>query len=388
MKNYILNKETMKIELHFTKEEYKGLNENDKKKLKSAFLFSGKVQAWVSRSTQNHYRAINIANELGFEEEIVKGEMLSFEEEIKRKVERAERKQAKYENYSNNAIVRSQELQSEFNSFRGDIAFMTQPIIAGHKGSQSFANRRERILNRYRKGFDEYKKSEYFKDKANQMQNVIDCEKFKDRVYLSNRIKECKKSIKKYEENISWCENNNSDKAEYWLEKLNYTVDKLAYIENCLEAIGGIKYNASNLKVGYEILIRGHWDKVLKLNKTTVESQPIEEHLKMCYGKRDYAEIQDVRIPKDYKAEEIINPFEINELLVAKSFGGDIVIRAYKITKVTEKTVTIREVKVLNNIPTDEFKEESKESRRKIKKGKINGDVYIADDDYILYKYN
>lgn len=48
----------------------------------------------------------------------------------------------------------------------GDIAFFTQPIIAGHAGSQAFARRREKIFAQYEKGFEEYRKSGYFRDRA------------------------------------------------------------------------------------------------------------------------------------------------------------------------------------------------------------------------------
>lgn len=389
MKNYVLNKESRKIELHFSKEEYNNLDDNLKKELKSAYLFSGKIQAWVSRSINNHYRAINVAKKLGFEQEEIKGERLSFSEEIERKIEKAEEKQNRYENHSVNAVKKAKEFQSEFNSFRGDIAFITQPIIRGHKGSESFGRRRERILNRYTKGFDEYRKSEYFLERAEQMQSIINGDKFKDRVYLNNRIKESNKKIRKYEANIVCAEEkNNQDRIDYWLEQLEYEIDKLAYIENCLEKIGGIKYNASNLKVGYEIKIRGHWNKILKLNKVTVESQPIEEHLKMCYGKSDYSEIQEIRIPKDLKEEEIKNPFNVGDIVVANSFGGNRIIKAYKVVKVTDKCVTIKEIIVKENNPTDDFKEGSKETRRKIKKSKMNDVIHTSDDNYNLYKYN
>ncbi len=390
MRNYILNKETRKIELHFDKEEYNNLDNSLKKELRSAYLFSGKLKAWVSRSTNNHYRAIRVANTLGFEGEEIKGERLSYAEEVERQVEKAEQKQMRYEKYSDNAEKRAKSLQNELNSFHGDIAFFTQPIIRGHKGSEAFGKRRDKIFDRYNKGFEEYRKSEYFIEKSKNMQRVIDGKKFKNRVYLSNRIKECKKLIRQYEKHIISCEeSNNNNKLEYWLEELEYTVDKLAYIENCLDAIGGVKYNSKNLKVGYEVLIRGIWEKVLKLNKITVESQPIEEHIKMFYKKTDYAEIQDMRIPQDYKIEEIKNPFNVNDIFTADSFGGDRIIRAYKVLKTTKKTVTIIQIAVDNNIPMPSVIIRLKESRRQVKESKINkGSMYICDDDYRLYKYN
>mgnify|MGYP007066364968 CR=1 FL=1 len=42
---------------------------------------------------------------------------------------------------------------------------MTQPNINSSSG-KSFTNYRNKIMNRYVKGFDEYRKSDYFKEKA------------------------------------------------------------------------------------------------------------------------------------------------------------------------------------------------------------------------------
>ena len=60
----IKNQETQKIELHFEKSEYMAMSEEQKKDLKSAFLWSRYAGAWVSRSTSNHYWALRIAEKL------------------------------------------------------------------------------------------------------------------------------------------------------------------------------------------------------------------------------------------------------------------------------------------------------------------------------------
>jgi hypothetical protein len=78
MRNYILNLETSKIELHFTKEEYLNLSDELKKELKSGYLFSRHCNAWVSRSKNDHYWAKKIALKLGFTEEERKGSRLTY----------------------------------------------------------------------------------------------------------------------------------------------------------------------------------------------------------------------------------------------------------------------------------------------------------------------
>lgn len=388
-KNYIFNKETQKIELPLSKEEYNDLSQELKREVKGAFLFSGKAQAWVSRSTKNHYRAIRVAKLLGFENEEVKGKMLSFTEEIDRKIEKAELKQEKYIELADGAIKKAEGLQKEFNSFRGDIAFLTQPIIRGHKGSESFGKQRERIMNRYTKGFDEYRKSEYFRSKAEDMQNIINGEKFKNRVYLNNRINECKKNIKVYEKNITWAENNNLNKVSYWLEKLEYEIDKLAFMENALDKIGGIKFSKDDLKPGYYVLIREIWSEILKLNKKTVEVQPLQSNLKCFILKYEYGEISEMKIPKGFKEkEEIKNPYNVGDIVVATSYAGSRIMYAYQVIKATLKCVIIKEIEVQENKPlNNKFKVNAKESRRQVKKNKYDGNLYITDDHYVLTKY-
>jgi hypothetical protein len=390
-KSYLFNKETQKIELHFSKEEYQSLSEELKRQLKSAYLFSGKAQAWVSRSTNNHYNAIKVAEKLGFTERETIGERLSYAEQIEKQVEKAEARAERYEQYANNAEKRAKNLQSELNKFHGDISFFTQPIISGHSGSQAFEKRRERIFDRYRKGFDEYRKSDYFKSKAITAEKTASMSKFKDRSYLTNRIKECNKNIKNCESNIVYYEErNNKEKIEYWLEKMEYELDKLAYLENCLEELGKV-YDKSNLKVGYEVKIRGEWEKIIKLNRTTVEVQPLEERIKMYISKRAYSEIEDVRIPADYKEEKEVleNPYKENDILVQYAIGGNRIIKAYQVLKVTAKGVQIQEINIENNKPIlNSFKAGSKPMRKRIVKSKYSDFIGVYDNDWQLHKYN
>lgn len=44
----IVNRETEKLELHFSREEYMALSESDQAEIKSNFLFSRRAGAWVS----------------------------------------------------------------------------------------------------------------------------------------------------------------------------------------------------------------------------------------------------------------------------------------------------------------------------------------------------
>lgn len=315
MGQYVLNLETSKLELHFSKSEYQALTDSLKREIKSAFLFSGKAGAWVSRTTNNHWRAEQVAKKLELENGGKVGERLSYAEQLEVKAEKAEARADRYEQYSDNAENRAEQLQSALNSYRGDTAFFTQPIIAGHAGSQAFANYRRRLYNRYEKGVEEYKKSEYYQDRAETARATADNTKLKNKVYLDNRMKECNKSLKIYQERIVNYENNlyklqNGEILKAWdgslftiegqergientLGKYEYEQDKLNFFEDCLAQLGGVIYNKSNVNKGDMVKIRGSWGKVLSANPTTVR---ILDHLGWDWMKYLYSEIQEHKV--------------------------------------------------------------------------------------------
>ena len=407
-RTYVLNKETSKIELHFSKEDYQSLSDEQKKQIKSAYLYSGTAKAWVSRSTNNHYSAIRIAEQLGFTDGGSIGERLSFEESLNKQVAKAEARTERYEQYSDNASKRAEQLQNGAREHEGDISFWTQPFY-NTSGGRTFKNYRERIMNNYGKGFDEYRKSEYFSNKARTAEETASMSKFKDRTYLSNRIKESNKTIKTLEKNVVYYEdilykkqNNIEQDSDFYnnktmeqigeyiqetLEKMEYEIDKLAYLENCLDAIGGIAYSNSNVKEGHLVKIRRDWELVVKANKTTVE-------VKSRYGsiiKYSYAEIQDLQIPEGYQepTNEIENPYKVNDILVSQSFSGNRIIRAYQVLKVTAKGVQIQQINIDdNNKPIQDGFTLDKPMRKGITKSKYSDFIGCYDGDWQLYKWN
>jgi hypothetical protein len=311
---YILNQETQKIELHFSKAEYQALGESLKSEIKSAFLFSGKAGAWVSRSTNNHWRAEKVAEKLGLENGGKVGERLSYAEQLEAKAEKAEARAERYEQYSENAEKRAESLQSDFNKYRKDWSWLTQPIIAGHSGSRAFASHRNKVMARFERGFEEYKKSEYYQDRAATARATANNVKLNDKVYLDNKIKECNKELKIYQDCIvkyedalykiqqGECLKNRSGEvltADYieqritdLLEKYEWENDKLDFFENCLSELGGIAYSKENVKKGDFVKIRGEWGKVLSANPTTVR---ILNNLGWDWMKYPYSEIQEYK---------------------------------------------------------------------------------------------
>lgn len=90
MKQVIFNRETLKIELHFDKADYTVLSDDEKARVKSAFLWSKRGGCWVSRAKEpNLYEAKRIARDLGFGDVEKVGERLTFAEQVERDRERA-----------------------------------------------------------------------------------------------------------------------------------------------------------------------------------------------------------------------------------------------------------------------------------------------------------
>lgn len=272
---YILNKETGRIQLvNLSKEDYQGLEPDLKKEVKSYFVFSKTVGCWVSKSTKNHYSAVRICNKLGFETCEIINERLSYEEQLEIKTQKAENRAIRYEKKSGKLLEKCEDLQGDFNKYRGDIAFITQPNVQSSKG-RSFTNYRNKIIARYEKSFDLYRQSEEYKKKSAAAIKTAENSKLSDVSYLSNRIKECIAAIKKCQKNERY-------------DTMEEYIDKLAFFQNKFDELGGNKYSKKNIKKGDLVKIRGYYRTVIKCNPKTVE-------VDTNHGftlKYDYAEIE------------------------------------------------------------------------------------------------
>jgi len=372
MRNYIFNLETTKIELHFEKSEFDSLTDDQKRQLRSAFLWSRMGKCWVSRAKEpNLWRAKEVAKNLGFTEERREGERLTYEEQLERQTERAEARADRYEGYATNADKRREQLQKPLNSMRGDIAFFTQPIIPGHSGSQAFARRRERMYKQYERGFEEFRKSEYFLERAATARGTASQAQFDDPAYLDRRIKECKKTIRDREKNIIYYEGilhaieNGEEKKwrggevvtvervseliERELELVAVTMDKQGYLESRLDELGGIRFNKNNIKVGYIVHIR-QWGQV-----EIISVGPVNVGFEILTGgaaggqlQAAYAEIEE--IIKAEEKERPSHPFTVGEQfeVVKRTYHSDQSFRStetkilYEIVRASKTTISLK----------------------------------------------
>lgn len=403
-REYILNRETGKIELHFEKSEYDSLPDQQKQTLKSNFNWSRTAQAWVSKARKDLYWARKVAAELGFTRERREGELLSFAEQIERKQERAEARAERYEQYAQNAEKRGEQLQSGLSRHHGDIAFFTQPIH-NTPGGRRFANYVKRLNAQFEKGIEEYRKSSYFRERSEVARETAASPKLKDRAYLDRKIEESKKAIRGLIKNLErygglldkldagepldgFYRDKPREQIQMWFDdtqdRLLSEIDKQGYFENCLEELGGIPFSRENVKPGYLVSIRGYCMKVVKANPKTVEATD-KNGFFINYR---YAEIDAIlKATEEVPKEADSHPFEEGQILGSYTVSDSCLLHAYQILKRTDKTITLQEIEVAGQRPRPgAFVKGSRPFRKKPAVSVNTGKWRISDDrDWPLY---
>ena len=312
------------------------------------------------------------------------------------------------EEHAENAEARAKNLQAALNGHRGDIAFFTQPIIAGHSGSRAFANYRNKLYARYDRGYEEYKKSAYFRDKAETARQTASGGKLKDAIYLHNRIKECNITLKKLQANITAYENNlyrlnNGEELKTWrgdlmtvegqeqgienqLEKYDYEAGKLEFFEGCMSDIGGVQFSKDNIKPGYIVEIK-RW------GRCRIEAAgPVNVTYTILDGGAHGGVLTDpyaaiVKIIAAQEAEKPKNPFVIGDLLVNSSIYDRGIRKAYQVMGVTDTGVRIRQIAVKDNKPVADGFVSDDIKFRKVTKSKFSEFVGVYEGNWQLDKY-
>ena len=358
---YVVNLETGKLELHFEKETYQALTEDQKKEIKSNFLWGRNSGCWISRAKEpNLTWARRVAVSLGLEDAGKEGERLSFAEQMERKAERAERRADRYENRADVAERKGEALQAPINEMHGDIAFFTQPNINTSAG-RAFTNRRNKMFAAFERGFDEFRKSAYWSDRAKTARATAAQKELKDKAFVSRRIKEresdirkMKKGIEEQERVISRIESGETvtnwrgepvqieaarSNLEYWLDRLEVKLDELGFYQDCLAELGGVSFSRENIKPGYIVRVQ-RWG----------VGEVISTGPKNCTVKtgnfpltHSYAEI--LEIVKATEAAQEAHPYKVGESITCTRWNKENKKSEkveYKIIRATDKTITLQ----------------------------------------------
>lgn len=275
---YIINQETQKLELHFKKEIYQELDENLKKEINSNFLFFHYCSGWVSRCKfPNLWRAEAVAKKLGLENRGKQGEILTFEEQMQVKADKAEHRAERYDNKASKAAETGRQLQKPINDMHGDISFFTQPNISS-AGGRAFTNRRNKMFTSYEKGFEEFKKSEYYAERAEiARQTASIATAPTDKGFCDRRIKDAEKTIRAQKKNIEHYngyiakmdageavtryngEQIELEEVKNWIENaeqiIENAISKSIYYHQCIENLGGVNFNKDNIRPGFIVKI-------------------------------------------------------------------------------------------------------------------------------------
>lgn len=365
---YIINRETEKLELHFDKSEYQALSDDQKSTIKSNFLFSRYGGCWVSRAKiPNLWRAEQVAKQLGAENQGKTGELLSFEEKMERKADRAERRADRMDARSDKAAEHAEQLQKPINDMHGDIAFFTQPNINTSAG-RAFTRKRERMFAAFDRGFEEFKKSEYYAQRAEVARRTANLENSKDKAFCDRRVKDAQKNIKAIQKNLDHyhamleCDGMGEQQKRFdgtpieraeierWIEdaeeRLESEISRLCYYQSCIDDLGGVQFSKENIKPGYVVKIKHYNDcTVLRTGpKNIIYRTPNGFNLTAAY-----AEILEI-----VKAEEEVkptHPFKVGETFEVGAYvDGHRVKQVWEIVKSTATTVTLKNQTTGENI--------------------------------------
>ena len=357
---YIINRETDKLELHFSKEEYQAMPDETKSTIRSNFLFSRRGDCWVSRAKRPNLSYVErIAKDLGAEYQGKTGEELTFEEKMERQADRAAARAYRMEARSDAAAQRGEQLQKPINARRGDIAFFTQPNINTSSG-RTFTRQREKMFAAFERGMDEFKKSEYYAQRAEAARRTANLENSKDKAFCDRRVKDAQKNIKAIQKNLDHyhamleCDGIGEQhkrfdgtpieraEIERWIEdaeeRLDSEISRLCYYQSCIDELGGVQFSKENIKPGYVVKIKHYNDcTVLRTGpKNIIYRTPNGFNLTAAY-----AEILEI-----VKAEEEVkptHPFKVGETFdVGAYVDGHRVKQVWEIIKSTATTVTLK----------------------------------------------
>lgn len=359
---YIINMETQKLELHFDKATYAALDDSQKASIKSNFLWGRSSGCWISRAKYpNTHNAERVARSLGLENAGKTGERLSFAQQMERKQERAEARAERYEARAEHAAERGAALQKPINDMHGDIAFFTQPNINSSAG-RAFTRRRDTMFAAFDRGMDEFRKSEYWQERAQQARQTASGHGLNDPAFLMRRIEECKRDLRGQKRTVERCEtileqlakgesvsvygrSMTQEQAVRWMEetldRMESTLDKLGFYQERLDELGGVRYSSEDIKPGYIVRIQRYGAcRVLSTGPKNFTYQTGMDGIALTAA---YAEIETIIKAEEDQPQN--HPFAVGDTFTCSRWNTE-TRKAdkleYRIIRATDKSVTIQ----------------------------------------------
>jgi hypothetical protein len=305
---FILDLTENKLEVHTGgKSEWNALPESQRNDIKRQCLWSSRRGCWVSRvhGDRADVFLIPVLKAAGFADRGTKGEKRSFAEQVEAEQERAADRAERMEDRAATSAERSQAHGAAGHRMFDAIPF-GQPILVGHYSESRDRNYRDRAGRQIDKSIAEAGKAEYYSRRAVTAQATADGAKFKDPAYLGNRIAECESRLRELNRmlegrDFAFSEARPiSDKRRESLNELTgEQQERLAFFQACLANCGRVIYSRETLAGKTEILLRGRWKPIVKLNSKTVAVPntcfQTEESQRKWALKYAYTEVRDAR---------------------------------------------------------------------------------------------
>lgn len=296
MGHYVDNRETGRLELHFSRQEYDGLSAQLKAELKRTCLFAKSITAWVSRtSTGTHWQARDLAKRLGLEDRGEQGEKPAFADRMEAKQDRAAERAGRMDD---RAAAASKEASARFDSPNVDAVrqLAGEPIKVGHHSEKRHRRLIEKADDDMRKGVEALAKSKHYDRRAEAAERTASAAQLKNVAFLQRRIEGCHVELRDLARRLLEA----TAKADHeWVGRLADHVeeqeDRLAFYSERMEEAGGVRHGPGTVKPGHLVLIKRHgwWAVVIRANAKTVTVQFVEGPCqgKTWQGKYPYAEI-------------------------------------------------------------------------------------------------
>lgn len=125
----------------------------------------------------------------------------------------------------------------------------------------------------WERGYEEFRKSEYYADRAAIARETADQTKPTDKGFIDRRIKEAEKTIRAQKKNLESYYKEmekleqgqiierhdgkilTQEEAQGWIEHagliIENAISKSIYYRECLENLGGVDFSQENIKAGY-----------------------------------------------------------------------------------------------------------------------------------------
>jgi hypothetical protein len=275
-RHFVHDRESNKLHVRFAdRADFDGLPEADRRAVHRTCLWSGSRGCWVSRAKVGGslWALRDLLGRLAFEDRGAVGEAVPFADRVEKDIERAAERAERMEGRAADA---REEAHARFNSLnvRTLIGLGGEPVKLDHHSARKHLNLIEKADNDMRKGVEATDRARHYDRRAEAAAWAADAAKYVDPVYLGARIAECEKHERDLLRRMSDPRATDADRARWTEAILEHPATgvrvKLAFYRSKLAALGAATWTRETLADKAEVLVKGEWRRVLKVNPKTV----------------------------------------------------------------------------------------------------------------------